>query len=342
VTRWRVLTPDAQYPDDAEVERAAAGPDFAFTTCRERLADRLPPDALAACDGMLVWHEMPIDAALVARLPRCRVIVRGGVGFDHIDLAACGAAGIPVCNTPDYGTSEVADHAIALTLALTRGVCSYHDTLRADPAGRFDFAAAPLVRRVRGTRFGIVGLGRIGTATALRAKGFGFDILAYDPYLPAGQEIALGVRRVDSLGDLLASSDVVSIHCPLTPETRGMIGAEALQRMQSHAILVNTARGAIVDIGALHGALKATSIAAAALDVLPQEPPAADHPLIADYRAGADWLRHRLILTPHAAWYSPESRQDARRLSAETLVRYLRDGHLRNCVNGEYLTNRRS
>lgn len=338
MTRWRILTPDAQYPDDAEVERAAAGPDFTFATCRERSADRLPPDALAACDGMLVWHEMPVDAALVARLPRCRVIVRGGVGFDHIDLAACGAAGIPVCNTPDYGTSEVADHAIALTLALTRGICSYHDTLRSDPAGRFDFTAAPLVRRVRGTRFGIVGLGRIGTATALRAKSFGFEILAHDPYLPAGQEIALGVRRLDSLGDLLASSDVVSIHCPLTPETRALIGAEAFRRMQPHAVLINTARGAIVDIDALHAALKADRIAAAALDVLPQEPPAAVHPLIADYHATPDWLRHRLILTPHAAWYSPESREDARRLSAQTLVRYLRDGQLRNCVNREHLT----
>lgn len=337
MTGWRVLTPDAQYPDDAEVERRTAGPGVRFITCRERDATRLPATEVAGCDGMLVWHGMPIDAGLVARLGRCRIIVRSGVGFDHIDLEACGAAGIPVCNTPDYGTSEVADHAIALTLALTRGICSYHDALRQDPAGQFVVQTAPLVRRLRGTRFGIVGLGRIGTATALRAKAFGFDVLAHDPYLPAGHEIAIGVTRLPTLQALLGAADIVSLHCPLTAETRHLIDAAALAAMRPHAILVNTARGAIIDIDALHAALRDDRIAGAGLDVLPQEPLPADHPLLADYHAGPGWLAHRLILTPHAAWYSPESRYDARRLATETLMGFLRTGALRNCVNMAFL-----
>jgi phosphoglycerate dehydrogenase-like enzyme len=341
--RFRILTPDAQYPDDGLIERRTAGPEIDFEIWRERDARRVPDAVLTACDALLTWHEMPIDEALIARLgPRCRIIVRAGVGYDHIDLAAAGRAGLPVANTPDYGTSEVADHAIAMMLTLARGIASYDQALRADPVGGFDVGAAPLVRRIRGTRFGIVGLGRIGTATALRARAFGFEILAHDPYLPRGQEIALGVTRVESLPDLLAASDVVSIHTPLTPETRGLFGTAAFMAMRPHAILVNTARGAIVNLDALHQALRDGRIAGAALDVLPEEPPPEPlHPLLRDYQAQPDWLRGRLLLSPHAAWSSPESQSDARRLAVETTVLYLRDGTLRNCVNEAFLDRSR-
>ena len=124
------------------------------------------------------------------------MIVRAGVGFDHIDLEAAGRVGIPVCNTPDYGTSEVADHAIALMLALTRGIVCFHENLVRDPVGGFDSSRAPLVRRLRGRTFGVVGFGRIGTATALRAKAFGFRVVGYDPYASAGTEIAIGIERL--------------------------------------------------------------------------------------------------------------------------------------------------
>jgi D-3-phosphoglycerate dehydrogenase len=324
--RFRVLTPDAQYADEGEIERATAGDGFQFLICRERSAEALPAGVLESSDALLVWHLLPIDAALMPRLRACRVIVRAGVGYDHIDVAAAGAVGIPVCNTPDYGTSEVADHAIALMLALKRGIVSYQDALRADPRGGFHWSHGPLVDRVRGTTFGIVGLGRIGTATALRARAFGFQILAYDPYLPRGQEIALGVGRVGSLAELLGASDVVSLH---------------VAAMRPHGILINTARGGVVDLDALYRALETKRIAAAALDVLPEEPPDPSHPLLTAYAGGADWLRGRLLITPHAAWYSPASQSDARRLAVETLVAYLRDGRLQNCVNDAHLVNRR-
>jgi len=339
--KFRVLTPDAQYADDGEIERATAGEGFQFLICRERSAAALPAGVLESIDALVVWHLLQIDAALIARLRACRVIVRAGVGYDHIDVAAAGAAGIPVCNTPDYGTSEVADHAIALMLALKRGIVSYQDALRADLQGGFHWSHGLVVDRVRGTTFGVVGLGRIGTAAALRARAFGFEILAYDPYLPRGQEIALGFGRVDSLAELLGASDVVSLHAPLTAETRNMIDDEAFAAMRPHGILINTARGGVVDLDALHRALQDKSIAAAALDVLPEEPPDGAHPLLTAFAEGADWLRGRLLITPHAAWYSPASQSDARRLSVETLVAYLRDGRLQNCVNDHHLVNRR-
>lgn len=342
----RLLTPDAQYSDDGVVERRTAGTDVQFDIFRERTPDRLPDAALAAADGIVVWHEMAIDAAFVGRIPRCRIIVRAGVGFDHIDLAATGRAGIPVCNTPDYGTSEVADHAIALMLALCRGIIPYHEALQADPVGnfvtRFDPERTPVVRRLRGRVLGIVGLGRIGIATALRAKAFGMRVIAYDPYAPAGIEIATGVERLMNLDAVLAESDVVSLHCPLTTETEGMIGQAALAAMKRDAILINTARGAIVDVPALLAALERGDIAGAGIDVLPVEPPRPEDAIVDAYRrlAGSA-LAGRLILSPHAAWSSPESVVDARRLAVETALLHLRDGRLRNLVNGSELATPR-
>ena len=268
MARFRLLTPDAQYADDGVIERQTAGADVDWDIRRARTLGELSDESLGACDALVVWHEMNIDAAFVSALKRCRIIVRAGVGFDHIDLAAAAAAGIPVCNTPDYGTSEVADHAIGLMLALRRGIVSYHQNLVADPMGGFDYTRAPLVRRLRGRVFGVVGLGRIGVATALRAKAFGMNVVAYDPYVSRGSEIAVGVDRVESLKSLLARSDVVSLHCPLTDETREMINAATLEQMKRDAILINTARGAIVDIRALIDALRNGDIAGAGIDVL--------------------------------------------------------------------------
>lgn len=334
MARFRLLTPDAQYLDDGLIERQTAGGDATWDIRRARSLSELPDASLAECDALVAWHDMKIDDALIAALKRCRIIVRAGVGFDHIDLAAAAAARIPVCNTPDYGTSEVADHAIGLMLALRRGIVSYHQNLMADPQGGFDYASAPLVRRLRGRVFGVVGLGRIGVAAAIRAKAFGMSVVAYDPYVSRGAEIAVGVDRVERLKALLAVSDVVSLHCPLTDETRALLNAATISEMKRDAILVNTARGAIVDIPALLDALRAGRIAGAGIDVLPVEPPREDDALSIAYRGRKDpMVGERLILTPHAAWSSPESVADARRLSVETAMLYLREGTLRNLVN---------
>lgn len=331
---FRLLTPDAQYADDGIIERRTAGEDVAWDIFRERSPEKLATEALAACDAMVVWHEMRIGRQVIQALGRCRIIVRAGVGFDHIDIETAAAHGIPVCNTPDYGTSEVADHAIALMLALRRGIVSYHQHLVAAPGKGFDHSLSPLVGRLRGKTFGVIGLGRIGIATALRAKSFGMNVVAYDPLISRGVEIAVGVTRKESLEELLSVSDVVSIHCPLTPETRRMINAATLRAMRKDAILINTARGAIVDTDALLDALHQGIIAGAGIDVLPTEPPADDDALAAAYRGRADPIvGDRLLITPHAAWSSPESSSDARRLAVETAMLYLREGRLRNLVN---------
>ncbi len=338
----RILIPDAIFAGEPAVERAACPPGIELELYRATAADQVPDAAWRRCDAIVIWQVMALDRAVVDRLDRCRIVARAGVGFDGIDLAACAERGIAVCNCPDYGTTDVADHAIALYLSLVRGIDFFQGALRADPVGGWDWTAPPLIGRVRGRSFGVIGLGRIGTAAARRARALDMPVLFYDPYVPDGQELALGFERVRRLDELLERADVVSLHTPLTDETRRMIDAAALERMRSEAILVNTARGAIVDIDALAEALRAGRIAGAALDVLPQEPPDPQHPLIRAFCEQAPRLAGRLLLTPHAAFYSDAGMADLRRKPVETVVAYLTEGRLRNCVNAALLKDRKN
>jgi lactate dehydrogenase-like 2-hydroxyacid dehydrogenase len=316
----RILIPDAQFLDDAEIERAAAGAGVTFEVHRATRETEVPEESWRACDAVICYHVIQYRGAWLDWLERCKVIVRAGVGFDNIDIDMAAARGIPVCNVPDYGTTDVADHAIAMMMTLTRGIASYDEHLRADPVGGWRFEKPPLVRRMRGLTFGVVGLGRIGTAAALRARAFGMDVLFYDPALPTGTELSFGFQRAHSLADLMSRSDIVSLHCPLTGTTRGMINAEALAAAKAGQILVNTARGAVVDLDALHAALRDGTLGGAALDVLPVEPAEPDHPLIRAWAAREPWIAGRLLLSPHAAFYSPSSIVDLRRKSAETAM----------------------
>lgn len=336
----RILIPDAGFLGEPDIERQVAGPDAAVDVQRARRADDVPDSSWASCDAMILWQGVAILAATVGRLKRCRIIVRAGVGYDDVDVTACGERGIPVCNVPDYGTSEVADHTIALMLALTRGIATFHEVLKRDPVRGWRYLAAPLVQRLRGKTFGVIGLGRIGAATALRARAFGLEAAFYDPHLPDGHELALGFGRAQTLDGLLARADVVSLHTPLTDETRGMIDKRAIARMKQGALLINTARGALVDLEALYDGLKEGPLAGAALDVMPEEPPDSTHPLVRAWQNDEPWLTGRLIITPHAAFYSPAGIEELRRKTAQTVVDYLRDGRLRNCVNAELLSAR--
>jgi hypothetical protein len=202
-----------------------------------------------------------------------------GVGYDRVDRVACAAHGIKVCNVPDYGTMEVAEFAVLLALSLRRGLLLYHDGMR--QAAPIPWAVQPstLHRRQQMQRFGILGLGRIGTAAALRAKAFGYEVAFFDPYQPNGWERALGIGRVRSLEALLEQSDVLSIHCPLTRTTRGLINEAALRRLPRNAVLVNTARGPIVDLDAVERVLRDGHLAGAGLDVIPDEPPQQPEPV---------------------------------------------------------------
>ncbi len=300
----------------------------------------LPDAVYARADAWLNYCSTHwVTADILARMTRCRIVVTAGVGFDHIDIDAAAALGIPVCNTPDYGTTEVADHAMALLLSLTRGVVHYDRTLRRD--GGWAATGVPTMRRLRGLRLGLVGFGRIGQAVARRAAGFDMRVAFFDPYVSPGTELATGTRRHPSLASLLADSDVVSVHAPLNAETDGLINAAALAAMPPGGVLLNTSRGRIVQLDAVADALRAGHLQAAGLDVLPTEPPDYDHKLLRDWRDDAPWLRNRFALTPHAAFFAPEAILDKRRLTTSTAIDYLRHGTLRACLNEAALRHRR-
>tara|TARA_R110002049_G_scaffold72490_6_gene187396 strand:- start:85961 stop:86959 length:999 start_codon:yes stop_codon:yes gene_type:complete len=283
-------------------------------------------------DAIMMYHNLSVAADTIARLQKCKIIVRCGVGFDNVDLDAARGKSIPVVNIPDYGTEEVADSAIGMMLALTRGINRYNIRMRqSDPLWTYE-SAAPLVR-LRGQVLGIVGLGRIGIATAKRAMSLGMDVRFYDPYIPDGMDKAIGVTREESLEALMRQSLVLSLHCPLTSETHQMINRESLRWLPTGAYLVNTARGGIVDTAVLPDAVASGQIAGAAVDVLPNEPPADDDPLLVAWRDPSHPAHERIIVNPHAAFYCEEGLQDMRRKSAEACRRMFEGEPIRNQVN---------
>ena len=300
--------------------------------------DKVTEEQWQNCDG-IVGTQLPPD--LMEKIGSCRIFVKPAVGFDDVDLDSWSSRGIPVCNTPDYGTREVADHAIALMMTLTKSIAFHDEALREDTIKTWRPALNPYGKRMADCTFGVVGLGRIGTAAALRAKAFDMDVVFFDPYKPNGSELALGIRRADSLEELLAQCDIVSVHAPLNEETRNLIDAKSLAHAKKGIIIINTARGGIIDVDALHDALQDDTVLAAGLDVLPEEPAKLDRPLIEAWRNNAEWIKHRVLITPHSAFFTPESVRDIRAFSARTAARYLRDNRLENCVNEGSLKNRR-
>lgn len=234
---------------------------------------------------------MYLTAEDLELFPSLKVVVRMGVGYDRIDRVALANRGITLCNVPDYGTEEIADHAIGLALSLRRGILLHHDRQREPILAAYYPVDSPLVRRSRGAIFGILGLGRIGTAAALRAKAFGFHVLFYDPYLSNGADKAIGCERTKDIKELFRRSSILSIHCPCTRVTRQMVGYDLLSLLPKGAVLINTGRGEIVDLDAVEQCLKENILAGAGLDVLPVEPPIEPvHSLIQAYRKREEWL----------------------------------------------------
>jgi C-terminal binding protein len=330
-----VLYSENNYPDDS-VERRIYGPDVRviFPTASASLVD-LPDDACAVAEGLMILR-FKVTAADLPRFPKLRAICRMGVGYDGLDRAAAAERQIMILNVPDYGTTEVADHAIALALALRRGLLLHHEAQRADPPAPWRYINDPLVRRSSVQTFGIIGMGRIATAVALRAKALGFRVVFYDPHLPNGVELGLGIERAETLEDLLRQTDTLSVHAPLTRETRGLLGLKELSLLPRGAVVVNTARGPIIDIDALASLLKSGHLSGVGLDVVPVEPPVEPVPeLLAAYRARESWTLGRLIVTPHAAFYSPQAWDDIRSKSAETMRAALLGPRPRNVIPPE-------
>ena len=288
-------------------------------------------------DGVILCHEISLTESIIPELSQCQVIVRCGVGYDNVDLETAGKHGILVCNVPDYGVDEVADHAIGMMLGCNRGLFLAERQLRRSLAP-WDMRAVQPIFRVRGSTIGIVGLGRIGSATAKRAQGLGMNVLAYDPYVRPGTDKVMGVTLV-SLDELLKESDVVSVHTPLTTETRNLIDAEAMQKMKASSILVNTSRGAVVDTDAVADALLSKTISAAGIDVLPIEPATSESKLVKLWQEDHD-PPINLIITPHTAFYSEQGLHEMRAKAAQEVARVLRGEAPKNCVNSQYFQPR--
>ena len=317
--------------DDLAPERDVLG-ELADVTALGANHDDELTGRIEDADAILQYHTVTISRNTIERLGQCKLIVRCGVGYDNVDWKFAGQRGIPVANIPDYGTEEVADSAIAMALSLARGVHTVNSTLRAK-IGPYSYTQVAPLQRLRGKVFGIVGIGRIGTAAALRVNAFGREVAFYDPYKPDGYDKAVGCRRVELLGDLLAESHVLSLHCPLTDETRHIINKDTLAQMRPGAFLVNTARGDVVDTAALPDALASGHLAGAGIDVLAEEPPTDDNPLVAAWRDPDHVAHHRLILNPHSAFYSEQGLMDMRIKGANTCRNALLGQPLRNIVN---------
>ena len=284
------------------------------------LACRTPEEVAAQAGGadVLINQYVAITAAVLDALPRCRLVVRYGVGVDNVDLQAATERGVWVANVPDYGRAEVADHTLALALALLRGVVALDRSVR---DGTWDLDPARPLRRLATLTWGVVGCGAVGTAVARRAAGLGMRVLGYD--LPTVRSEA-PIERVP-LEELLEAADLVSLHAALTPDTHHLVGAAALARMRPTAHLVNTARGGLVEETALLAALDAGALAGAALDVLEHEPPD---------ELGWKLARHpRVVATPHAAWYSEEAFHTLKSEVAREALRVLGGGAPRSPVN---------
>jgi D-3-phosphoglycerate dehydrogenase / 2-oxoglutarate reductase len=309
--------------DSFDVEFAVArASGVELVVAQSRNVDEVVANAAGAA-GILVQYAS-ITGDVMDALPDLRVIGRYGVGVDSVDVVAATARGIAVCNVPDYGTESVSDHAIGLALSAARGIPRLDRGVR---AGSFDLSAVRPLYQTAGRVFGVIGLGLIGTATARKAKGLGYEVIGYDIKAAPGEATFHDAPSV-SLDDLLERSQVISLHVPLTEQTRHMIGAAQLARMRPDALVVNTSRGGVIDTDALVEALRSRTILGAAIDVHEQEPLALDHPLTSF---------DSVVLTPHLAWYTEESYGELKRRTAENAVDVVAGRVPRNIFNPEVL-----
>ncbi|MBS0320797.1 MAG: C-terminal binding protein [Proteobacteria bacterium] len=307
----RILLSDYDFHDLALEEAlfASQGIDVVKAQCRTE------DDVIRAaqgCFGILLQYA-PITDKVVRALPQLGIVSRYGAGFDTIDTAACERHGVWVANSPDYGVGEVATHALALALALVRNVVAYNRDIT---AGEWHYLSSGPLKRASDLTLGIVGLGRIGKRMAHVSRNVFGRVVACDPYLIDGDFPAY-VQRAPTLAALVGQADVISLHVPLNAETRGLIGADVLAATKRGAFLVNTARGAVVDVDAALAALADGTLAGLALDVLPTEPVPRDSPLVG---------HPRVILTPHAAFFSLDAERELRRKAAQNLATWHKTG----------------
>jgi D-3-phosphoglycerate dehydrogenase len=308
MTRPIIAVTDSVFPSLDPAMKALARVDPEMRMSKSTGADDILAVARDADAILVTYAKLP--AELLHQLTRCKAIGRFGLGVDNIDVPAAAARGIVVTYVPDYCMQEVSDHAMALLLALARKVPFSNKLVQ---AGRWEMPAIAPLRRLEGQVLGLIGFGNIPRAVAPKAKAFGLKVVAYDPYVPKEVFATAGVESV-SFDDLLARSDFISVHAPLMPATRGLVNAASFAKMKKGALIVNTARGPLIDEPALIAALDSGHLGGAALDVVTTEPLAKDSPLIG---------RDNVILTPHTAFYSVEALEELQTKCASDVARVL-------------------
>lgn len=314
----RVVVADTKATNIDAIEQTLS--DAATETTEARAADEVI-EAAHGADALIVDSSTQVTAAVLEALDSLSVVGRSGIGVDNIDVAAAQREGTVVINVPDYCVDEVSTHALSLALARLRRLETYDGGIA---EGTWDWTLGQPIGRLAGSTVGLVAFGAIARRLAAKLRGFDVSVLAYDPYVPEYRMADFGVETV-GFEELLSRSSIVSIHAPLTDETRGMFDAEAFDAMREDAILVNTARGPIVEEDALAAALRSGGIDAAGLDVREAEPPG-DSPLHG---------REDVLLTPHVAWYSEDSRTELGHTVAADVDRVLRGEEPRNPVDPE-------
>jgi len=296
---------------DLSVERSILGSDVELV---QYVCDGDEDQLVSACKDadVVLTAFSPLTQEVIKQLPRCRLISITATGFGNVDLEAAADAGIRVCAIDEYCTDEVADHAILLMLALCRRLPEYHAQVQEDKRWQFDSLQG--LSRMRDLTLGIVGFGRIGQAVARRAHGFGLSIMAFDPFPNDNVATKLGVRFA-TLTELYAEADIISLNCGLTNDNEHLVDADAFQKMLRKPIIINCARGVLIDEKALIDALDTGQISGAGLDVLREESP--------DLSSSRLLGRDNVILTPHVAFYSDASMLDNRRISTANVRNFL-------------------
>ncbi len=319
MSTFRVLMTDTIFPDTTIEQEELRRIDAEFV-----LASASDPETLKRegrdCDAAInVYAQLGAD--ILGAWERCKVIVRTGIGFNTIDLEAAAARRIMVANVPDYCMDEVADHTVALFLACVRRIPRLHASVK---SGQWSVDLAKPAPRLQGKRYGLFGFGNIAQRVARRVQAFGLQVMAFDPYVPAELFAAQQVARAASLDALLGAVDYLSVHAPLTEETRGILNAARLKLLKPTVVVVNTSRGPLINEADLLAALRDGTIAGAGLDVLADEPPSFPLALAA---------MDNVVLTPHTAWYSDDAMPELRRKASAEVARALTEGRPKYWVN---------
>ncbi len=291
------------------------------------------PNEIAILDAVIVYNKITLTQITINKLLNCKVIVKAGVGFDNIDICAVGNIGIPVINVPDYGTNDVADHTFALFLSYVKKIGFYNNALQKDLVQYWKPGNGRKVHRLSELTFGIIGMGRIGTAVAMRAKAFGMNVIYYDPYLPDGYDKTYQVKEFKVLEELVINSNVISIHVPLNSNTEKMINYSLLQNAKYKPILINTARGKLINTEDIYLSLKENIIEAYLADVFESEPPSDNIELLLQFSLEDGIFRDRIVFTPHSASHTIEARKEMREKAAISVKMFIQENKMKNCVN---------